>query len=532
MRVKRPSSVIRHLFASIAVVVAFIAFSPVSIAATLRGNLRDDLPNIDPAAFNGPIGHRLLSLVYQGFTSISQDGQLVPALAVRWETPDHGRTWRFFLRPGVRFHSGRPLSASDVRHSLESLLRAKRPSISAQFLDKLKGREDFQHGRSPRLAGVVEIDRLTVELRFDEAVAAFPYYPFFIVDGGAEAAWGPGWHNAHSGGAGPFKLKEWRRGRDLTLTVNHDYWGPKPAVEELSFIVAPGIDAALAMFDAGALDFVAAVEPAHRLIATDPRRLAALQAVERRQARFLAMNADVYPPFADPRVRAAVSLVIDRQAVVDGVFGGLATAPRGFGVSAFPETGGAPTEPDAGLDHRHDPAAARELLAQAGYPGGAGLPPLEFAVVDFLRDEGAYYADTLIKELGMPATMKVMERTAMISAANAGRLGLFLGGWTADFPDPLTYLDPIWRSRSPYNQARWRDAAYDALMDEAQRTPDRAARTALYRQAERRLAEGAAAAMLPTPHNMLLRNAKAEKLVAITPFGHLAFTPRDGAAGQ
>lgn len=530
MFVKRQSSAQRYFFTIFSVVLVFLILGGQSIAATLRGNLRDDLPNVDPAGFSGPVGNRLLSLVYEGLTAISRDGQLVPALATRWETQDDGRAWRFFLRPGVRFHSGRPLTAADVRHSMETLLRAKRPSISAQFLNKLQGREDFQHGRSSSLAGVVEIDPLTVEFRFDEAVAAFPYYPFFIIDSGAAKEWGPSWHNAHSGGSGPFKLAAWRRGRDLKLTVNPNYWGPKPAAEEVSFIVAPGIEAALAMFDAGELDFVMAVEPAHRLIAADPRRLAALQAVERMQARFLAMNAEVYPPFADPRVRAAVSMVIDRQAVIDGVYGGLAAAPRGFGVAGFNRGSGAGGS--GGAPHQYDPEAARELLAQAGYPGGAGLPPIEFTVIDFSRIEGAYYADKLVKELGMPATMKVMERTAVISAANAGRLGLFISGWTADFPDPLTYLEPIWHSRSPYNQARWRDADYDSLVETARRAPDLAARATLYREAERRLAQGAAAAMLPTPHNMLLRNAKAEKLVSITSYGHLAFTPRDGVAAR
>ena len=278
MRVKRRSFAKRYLFVILTIFSAFLTLDAQSVAGTLRGNLRDDLPNIDPASFNGPVGHRLLSLVYEGLTTISQDGRLAPALAIRWETPDHGRTWRFFLRPGVRFHSGRALTAADVRHSFESLLRAKRPAISAQFLEKLQGRDDFQQGRSTGLAGVVEIDPLTVELRFDDAVATFPHYPFFIVDGGAETAWGPGWHNAHSGGTGPFRLKSWRRGRDLSLSVNHDYWGLKPAVEEISFIVAPGVEAAHARGQGGG--------PARRCGAADPAQLSRqqpLHAARRRQ---------------------------------------------------------------------------------------------------------------------------------------------------------------------------------------------------------------------------------------------------------
>lgn len=510
---------------------AITAYATPTIAVTLRGNLRDDLPNVDPAAFNGPIGHRILSLVYEGLTAISPEGRLIPALATRWETLDDGRAWRFHLRPNVRFHSGRPFTARDVRLSFEALIKAKRPAIGAQFLQKLHGRAAFQRGEAQTIAGIVEIDPLTVEMRFEEPQAAFPYYPFFIFDSGAEAAWGAGWRNTHSGGTGPFVLASWRRGRDLTLEANRQYWGPTPAADGVQFINTPSVDTALTMFDVGELDFVAAAEPAHQLIAADPRRSAALQTAERMQARFLAMNAAVYPPFADPRVRAAVSLAIDRDAVTAGVFGGLATAPNGFGVGRLLRLSNtSPIDPPP--PHRYDPAAARELLAQAGYRNGDGLPPIEMTVIDFTRNEGAYYAEQLNKELGMPVTLKVMERAAIVSAANSGKLGLFVGGWTADFPDPLTYLDAIWHGASPYNQARWRDPTYDALVDKARQTPDAAARAKLYIQAERRLSETAAAAMLPTPHNMLLRNPAAEKLVSITPFGHLAFTPRDGAPAQ
>jgi oligopeptide transport system substrate-binding protein len=498
-------------------------------ALTLRGNLRDDIPNIDPASFNGPVANRLLSLVYEGLTRFTEDGRILPALATAWETPDGGRTWRFHLRADVRFHSGRLFTARDVRYSFETMLRAKRPSFSAAFLDRLKGRAAFVEGRAAALSGLVIVDPLTVELHFSEPVTTFPVFPFFIFDSGAAADGGDGWFNSMSGGTGPFKLAEWRRGQEVRLEAHQSYWNGAPATQELRLLVTSSVEKALTMFEAGELDFVHVGEAAFRLVMGDSARRARAQLVERRQARFLGMNPALYPPFADARVRAAFSLAMDRQAVIDGIYAGLARTAPGYAVSTLaPAAEG--EEDTQGLVHRFDPTAAQALLAQAGYPGGKGLPPLELNVIESSRDEGAFYADQLNRLLGVPVTVRALERAAIIAAANAGALPFFLGGWTADFPEPLTYLGSLWHSASRFNQARLRDEVYDRLIDAARQTIDSAARRRLYVQAEKRLAETAAVAMLPTPFNMLLRNERAAA-VSINAFGGLSFATSAVHAG-
>lgn len=500
-------------------------------ALTLRGNLRDDIPNVDPASFNGPVANRLLSLVYEGLTRFSEDGRILPALATAWETPDDGRTWRFSLRDGVRFHSGRRFSAEDVRHSFEAVLRAKRPSFSAAFLDRLEGRAAFVEGRATSLSGLTVVGPLTVELRFTEPVATFPVYPFFIFDSGASADGGEGRLNRVSTGTGPFKLTEWRRGQEARLEAHQDYWDGAPAVQEVRLLVTPSAEKTLTMFDAGELDFIHVGEGAFRLVMSDPARRARAQLVERRQARFLAMNPALYPPFADARVRAAFSLGVDRQAVIDGIYAGLARIAPGYAVSTLAPAAAAGEEDTQELLHRFDPEAAQGLLAQAGYPDGQGLPPLELSVIEGSRDEGAFYVDQLNRLLGAPVTLRVLERAAIITAANAGALPFFLGGWTADFPEPLTYLGSLWHSASRFNQARWRDEVYDRLIDAAQRIVAPADRRRLYVQAEKRLAETAATTMLPTPFNMLLRNERAAA-VSINAFGGLSFAPSAAHAGR
>ncbi|MBP2312952.1 ABC transporter substrate-binding protein [Azospirillum soli] len=489
-------------------------------APVLRTNLPDDLPTADPAAFLGATGSRVLGLVYEGLTAVAADGELVPALAVGWEPLDGGRGWRFQLRPNVRFHSGRPLSAADVRATFEALLTTPRPGIGATFLVKLVGAEAFAQRRVDRLAGFTEIDPLTFEVRFTEPVALFPHYPFLIFD---RAAVGPDGARRASAGTGPFRLTDWRRGQEVRLEANREHWGGPPAIDGLRFQIIPSADTALLMFETGALDFVSVSDTALRRVADTPRLRAAAVAVPRQQVRFLGMNQGLYPPFADPRVRVALALALDRAAVVDGLYGGYATLPGWY----------PPRVPGHGADPEAPPptdavARARRLLAEAGYPDGRGLPPLDLVAIDAGRDEAAYYAHQLRQGLGLPVTVRTRDRSAFVSAANAGALAFFFGGWSADYPDPMTLLGSLWHSASPYNQTRWRDDALDQLLDGARAALDGAERDRLYKQAGRRLTETVPAVPLAVPMHVLLRHPQASG-VAPTPFGLLAVA---GVPGQ
>jgi peptide/nickel transport system substrate-binding protein len=171
---------------------------------------------------------------------------------------------------------------------------------------------------------------------------------------------------------------------------------------------------------------------------------------------------------------------------------------------------------------QYDPDQARKLMAEAGYPDGKGLPPIEISSTEAYKDELTYYANQFQRVLGMPVSVKVVERATFIRAMNAGEVAFFPWGWTADYPDAADYLSLMWYSSSPYNRGRWHNAEYDAVIDKAMTVPDDAARFLLYHQAEKILMDDWAIAPTPMTASVALRKPNVHN-VTLTPFGFSLF---------
>ncbi|QCN99123.1 ABC transporter substrate-binding protein (plasmid) [Azospirillum argentinense] len=469
-------------------------------AGTLRASLSDDLTTIDPFVFPGLVTSGVLRQVYEGFTAIDATGNAVPALATHWETPDGGRTWRFALRPDVRFHSGRPFTAADVLWTWEHhLTRKPQPGYSAFYLRGIEGAAALQQGTATALSGVAIPDPHTLVVRLTEPDALFPLYPFLFVDRGMEAEFGPAWPEQASGGTGPFRLASWRHGESVRLEAHAGYWGGAPAVDAVSLAVLPDTNTLLARYDAGQLDVALLPENAVRTVVRQPRYDGQIAAFARAQVRYLALNQDLYPPFRDRRVREAFGLALDRVATVNGLHAGRAALTNGF---VTPGLGG--YRPDAVPLPPFDPGRAKTLLAEAGHAGGRGLPPLQIAGGPNVREEATYFAAQLTAVLGIPVGVSIQERAAFVAAINEGREALFINGWTADFPDPMDQLATQWHSASPTNRTHWRNPDFDRLMERARVLADPDARDALYRDAEALLREQAVAIPLAVPQFVTL----------------------------
>ncbi|KAA1052795.1 ABC transporter substrate-binding protein [Azospirillum argentinense] len=469
-------------------------------AGTLRASLSDDLTTIDPFVFPGLVSSGVLRQVYEGFTAIDAAGNAVPALATRWETPDGGRTWRFALRPDVRFHSGRPFTAADILWTWEHhLTRKPQPGYSAFYLRDIEGAAALQQGTATALSGVAIPDPHTLVVRLTEPDALFPLYPFLFVDRGMEAEFGPAWPERASGGTGPFRLASWRHGESVRLEAHAGYWNGAPAVDAVSLAVLPDTNTLLARYDAGQLDVAMLPENAVRTVVRQPRYDGQIAAFARAQVRYLALNQDQYPPFRDRRVREAVGLALDRAATVNGLHAGRAVLTNGF---VTPGLGG--YRPDAPPPPPFDAGRAKALLAEAGHAGGGGLPPLQIAGGPNVREEATYFAAQLTAVLGIPVGVRIQERAAFVTAINEGHEALFVNGWTADFPDPMDQLATQWHSASPTNRSRWHDRDFDRLMERARGLADPDARDALYREAEALLREQAVAIPLAVPQFVAL----------------------------
>jgi oligopeptide transport system substrate-binding protein len=486
-------------------------------AKTFRINVVADPAQLDPITLSEIVAGRILDNMYEGFIITTRDGRNIPALAESWDplSPDPG--FRFHLRQGVRLHSGRTFAANDVQYTFEQLLRPdSKGGLAAPYLVNVVGAAEFRDSKASSIAGLSIVDDHTIEVRFTKPDVLFPIYPFRFMDSGIVAEKGADWMLKVSAGTGPFKFRAWRRGVDVELTANPSYWGAVPKIEGVRFLVVPTAETTLAQYDAGELDFVDVYQSAIRRVVGDQRYGKELIRVPRAQSNYLGINQALYKPFSDKRVRQALSLSIDREAMIRGLYGGAAFMQNGVVPPGFP--GCDPSIPAP----KFDPKQAQALLEAAGYPGGKGMPPVDISATEAQKDELAYYADQFHRVLGINVSVKVVERATFIRAMNAGQVALFRWGWTMDYPDPATFLHDMWYSSSPYNRARWKNAEYDALIDKALTTPDEAARYELYHEAERIIVNDFGMVPLPIPASVGLCKPNVHN-VTLTPFGFSRF---------
>jgi oligopeptide transport system substrate-binding protein len=486
-------------------------------AKTLRVNVEADPAQMDPITYSELVSYQVLEQIYEGLTAITPDGRAVPALATSWTPLQTGYGFRFKLRDGVKFHSGRPFTAKDVKYTFEQLLKpGSRGGLSAQFLGNVVGAAELKAGTANELAGVKIVDDHTIDVSFTKPDVLFPIYEIFIMDSGIVAEQGAEWMTKVDAGTGPFTFKQWRRGTAVDLAANPGYWGGAPKIDGVEFLIVPTGDTALSQYDAGELDMVSLPENAYRRALGNPDYKSQLIQVPKAQVRYMGMNQNLYAPFKDKRVREAISLSLDRDAMVKGLYNGAAYPLNGQTVPGIP--GYNPDRPAL----KYDPARAKALLAQAGFPDGKGMPPIEIQCTAPFKDEITYYANQLGKVLGMQVAPKVVERATFIKAMNAGEVPFFPWGWTADYPDAMTFLGEMWYSKSPFNRARWSNPAYDKVIEQAQTEPDDQKRFTLYRQAEQILMDDWATAPLPATVAIALRKPNVQN-ATLTPFGYSVF---------
>jgi len=435
---------------------------------------------IDPITYSELLAGDVIGNMYESFSALDENGGVSPALATSWEPHDDNLGFRFHLRAGVRFHSGRELTGHDVAWSLAALLiPGNRGGLNAKYAATIEGAEAVRSGSTTELSGVSVVDDHTVDIRFDEPEVLFPIYPIFIMDRGIEAEHGGEWWRTASAGTGPFRFAEWTRGQAVRLEAHQDYWGGAPVIDGVDFLIVPSYETVVSMYEAGELDLVLAKPPATRRILRDPRFASELVTTPAAQIQYLGMNQALYPPFADSRVREAICRALDFEAMSKGLFYGASKPLAGQITEGV--IGYNPDNEPVG----YDPGRARELLASAGYPGGTGLPPVTMSGTEQSRMELAYYADRLESELGIPVEVQIVERGTHLQAMNAGQVAFFPWAWSAAYPDGLYFLRDVWYGPSPYNRSRWQNDAFDSLIDEAVRTPDENERVLLYHRAER-----------------------------------------------
>jgi peptide/nickel transport system substrate-binding protein len=459
-------SVTRRGFGALGVgAAASIIGLPVAVRAAPRSDVvigvRLEPPHLDPTAgAAAAIGEIVYANVFEGLTRIDRDGQVKPALALSWDIAEDGRTYTFKLRDQGLFHDGKVFNAEDVKFTLERARAADSVNPQKALFEPIEA--------------VEVVEPLVVRVRLKRPTGSFLTnmgWPAAVIVGRDSAAG----NKTNPVGTGPFKFQNWSKGASIEL-VRNPAWTVRPIkLDRIVFKVIGDPSASFAAVMAGDVDAFP-IYPAPENLDTfraDPRLTVVVGNTEGKT--ILAMN-NGRKPFDDIRVRRALSMAVDRKAVIDGALYGIAK-PIG---SHF-----APQDPgyvDLVGRYPHDPAQAKALLKEAGVAEGTKfklvLPPPEYA-----RRSGEIIASQL-KKVGLEAEIVPVEWAQWLSDVFKGR------NYDLTVISHVEPLDIDIYARDDY-YFDYKNPAFKALIGELSATTDPAKRLELYGKAQRMLADDA-----------------------------------------
>ncbi|MCR5825816.1 MAG: ABC transporter substrate-binding protein [Oscillospiraceae bacterium] len=373
--------------------------------------------------------------------------EIVPSLAESWEVSEDGLTYRFQLHEGVHFSNGEALTASDVRFTFERLL-TYRKSVNAGLVMSILGARELHEGLADSLAGFRELDELSFEITLEKPHAAFidclSSPSASILDEQTLHRVGDlfGLYGPSTIGTGPFIVKKWTIGSEMILVANPDCWSGAPSCPGVHIRMMSDAESQQILFENGELDIL-------DLDGLGGERESFLRSRsyqdnlccgQRVGINYLTLNQSI-APLDDVRVRKALQYALDRQMLLDVVYNGLGHLENGI----FPR-GLEGHNPD--LDPiPYDPALARSLLAEAGYADGFDLAIAVSEESKQAVHETVEIVAYMWEQIGVRATVQVMDADDYASERRAGRLACCAMGWTADYDDPENFIMPFFGSR-------------------------------------------------------------------------------------
>ena len=453
---------------------------------------------LDPHLAGGAIDHNVLSSLFEGLVTLDEETlQPRPGMAARWEMSPDGLTYTFHLRPDAKWSNGDPLTTRDFLYSFR---RALTPALASEYKDvfyPVKNAEAYAKGQLTDFSqvGFEAPDTTTLRITLAQPTAYFltllrtnawfPVHAASVEKAGAFDDRSARWtRTAPFVSNGPFRLREWRESQHLAVEKNPNYWDVAHVrLNEIRFYPSESLQSQEFAFRAGQLHTTWDV-PLSKIDAYKKDSPALLRVEPIFDSYFLRFNVTT-PIFRDPRVRQALALTIDREAIVKNILRGGQIPATGLtppGIAGY--------RPPAGL--ATDPERARQLLAAAGFPGGKDFPKVEFLTIP--QETNQRIAEALQerwrRELGVEVVIVQKEFKMFLAAINdQSRDYTFARGkWTAEYPDPLSYI-AIFTTGNGVNGTGWTDLAYDALVSSANRELDPARRHIALQKAETYLLE-------------------------------------------
>ena len=466
-----------------ALLLAFALVAPADVSAQTKEDtvvyaIQSDMQNWDPP--NSVLRESII-MGYHVFDHLAardvKTGKVGPGLAVSWRNIDDA-TWEVKLRQNVKFHDGSRFTAGDVKATFDRVLNPE---------NKLTAR-----GNHTKIKSVEVVDDSTVRFKTDGPYPLFVERLSALVMQSEKAIKEKGheWMQENPVGTGPYKLVKWNKKQDHLMVRNDDYWGPKPAFKHVRVRIIPEQATQIAELMSGGVDVIKAVPPdqmdvinksgAARTSTSPILRTAMLQLD---QAGRTGKN-----PFQDKRVRQAANLAVDMDAIIKHVLNGLgdrtATTinPMAFGFDPSVKP------------YKQDAAAAKKLLAEAGYPGGFEVGFLTTApIVEPALPQTSEAISADLAKVGIKTKKRYVGEVGpyvnLVRDGKADPMFEWSWGYYSIF-DADAILYDVMRCGEPYSY--YCNPALDDLIIQGRSTLDQKKRAEIYTRAQKLVHEDAA----------------------------------------
>lgn len=449
LRNRKDSHLKKLRLVSIAVAAALVLAGCSSSGSDSKANsiivaYQNDISTLDPAIGYDWQNWSIIKSLFSGLMDYEPGTtNLVPNLAS--EDPEisaDGMTYTFKLRPGVKFHNGREMTADDVKYSIERTVNPKTQSPGSGFFSMIAGFDEALDGKSETISGIEVVDPTTVKFQLTRPDATFLHVMAinfsFVVPKEEVEKYGEDF-GKNPVGTGAYKFTKWTLGQELVISRNADYYvSGIPKIDEIKFEVGIDPTVALARLKSGEIDLLGDSIPAASYVAESSDAANKGMIIEGGQLHtgYVTLNVKI-KPFNDVKVRQALNHAINKDRIVQIINGRAVPANQPL----------PPSMPGYDTGYKgfgYDVAKAKALLSEAGFANGFSTELWTTNTDPNPRIAQAIQQD--FAAIGVKVTIKSLAQANVIEAGGNGTAPMIWSGgmaWIADFPDPSNFYGPI-----------------------------------------------------------------------------------------
>ncbi|MEI9960545.1 MAG: peptide ABC transporter substrate-binding protein [Limisphaerales bacterium] len=486
----------------------FLGWWVLPVCLSLCGCLRHEPPadltiinnvepeSLDPAVITGQADGRVVGGLFEGLTRLDpQTARPVPAIAESWEISPDGLIYTFHIRTNAMWSTGDPIRADDLVYSWIRVLNPLTACDYAGQLYYVKNGEEFNTGKikDPSLVGIHALDPFTVRVELNHPTAFFldlcAFQTLAIVPRQTIEKYGDHWLMAQPVPcSGAFGLAYWKLNNKIRLKKNPYYWDAANTQSEIIDLLPVGSpNVALNLYTHGQVDIVWDKELVPSELVDALLQRPDFHTFNYLGTYFIRFNV-TKKPFDDPRVRQALALAIDKERIVKKI-----TRAGEQPASHLVPNGTANYLPPPGRGY--DPALAKKLLAEAGYPDGKGFPRFSYMYNAAAGGAAKVHENIAVElqqmwrdTLGINMDLRQLEWKVYLNAQSHLDFEVSRSSWIGDYNDANTFLE-MFTSNNGNNRTGWKNSRYDTLIQEAKQEADLTKRAKTFQQAEAILVE-------------------------------------------